>query len=200
MKDAWPIRAQATGGRHYRGNCHRPELRQLLGRIHLRRRRPSCSSTAGRSTAATSAFASYAHGTKGSAIISFRSHGRASAASSRARTSRRTRTWSGRIPQPEPNPYQIEWDDLIDAIRQDKPYNEVKRGAEASLVTCMGRMAAHTGQVDHLRPDAQPRARVCPGRRQADDGFARAAAGRPRRQVSRPAAGHRHQAGILSVR
>jgi hypothetical protein len=36
---------------------------------------------------------------------------------------------------------------LIDAIRQNKPYNEVKRGVEASLVTSMGRMAAHTGQI-----------------------------------------------------
>ena len=51
------------------------------------------------------------------------------------------------FPQPEVNPYQLEWDDLIDAIRQDKPYNEVKRGAETSLVTSMGRMAAHTGQI-----------------------------------------------------
>jgi hypothetical protein len=51
-----------------------------------------------------------------------------------------------RLPVREPNPYQLEWDDLINAIRQDKPYNEVKRGAEASLVTSMGRMAAHTGQ------------------------------------------------------
>ena len=42
---------------------------------------------------------------------------------------------------------RLEWDHLIDAIRKDKPYNEVKRGAEASLVTSMGRMAAHTGQV-----------------------------------------------------
>ena len=50
------------------------------------------------------------------------------------------------FPQPEPNPYQLEWDHLIDAIRQDKPYNEAKFGAEASLVTSMGRMAAHTGQ------------------------------------------------------
>ena len=41
----------------------------------------------------------------------------------------------------------LEWDDLIDAIRNDTPYNEVKRGAQASLVTSMGRMAAHTGQV-----------------------------------------------------
>ena len=37
--------------------------------------------------------------------------------------------------------------DLIDAIREDQPYNEVKRGAEASLVSSMGRMAAHTGHV-----------------------------------------------------
>ena len=52
------------------------------------------------------------------------------------------------FPQPEPNsPYQSEWEHLIDAIRNDKPYNEVKRGVEASLVTSMGRMAAHTGQV-----------------------------------------------------
>ena len=47
----------------------------------------------------------------------------------------------------EPNPYQLEWDHLMEAIRSDKPYNEVKRGAEASLITSMGRMAAHTGQT-----------------------------------------------------
>jgi hypothetical protein len=33
------------------------------------------------------------------------------------------------------------------AIRGNRPYNEVRRGAEASLVTAMGRMAAHTGRV-----------------------------------------------------
>jgi hypothetical protein len=91
-------------------------------------------------------FASYAHGTKGSAIISTSAH-----------TPGRVRTFKGHnmtdealqwaFPQPEPNPYQLEWDDLIEAIRQDKPYNEAKRGAEASLVTSMGRMAAHTGRI-----------------------------------------------------
>jgi hypothetical protein len=44
------------------------------------------------------------------------------------------------------NPYQNKWDDLIEAIREDKPYNEAKRGVEASLANSMGRMAAHTGQ------------------------------------------------------
>jgi hypothetical protein len=47
----------------------------------------------------------------------------------------------------EPNPYQLEWNNLVAAIRGDKPHNEVQRGAEASLVTAMGRIAAHTGQV-----------------------------------------------------
>jgi hypothetical protein len=45
------------------------------------------------------------------------------------------------------NPYQVEWDRLIAAIREDKPHNEVERGVKASLVTSMGRMAAHTGQI-----------------------------------------------------
>ncbi|MCC6883852.1 MAG: hypothetical protein IT576_16965 [Verrucomicrobiales bacterium] len=46
----------------------------------------------------------------------------------------------------EGNPYDIEWEDFMDAVRNDKPYNEVDRGVAASVVTSMGRMAAHTGQ------------------------------------------------------
>ena len=44
------------------------------------------------------------------------------------------------------NPYTNEWNDLLDAIRNDKPYNEVKRGVQASLASSMGRMAAHTAR------------------------------------------------------
>ncbi len=36
---------------------------------------------------------------------------------------------------------------MLAAIRQNRPYNEVRRGAEASLITAMGRMSAHTGQT-----------------------------------------------------
>jgi hypothetical protein len=45
-----------------------------------------------------------------------------------------------------PDPYKMEWADLVEAVQKDLPYNEVKRGAEASMVTSMGRFAAHTGQ------------------------------------------------------
>jgi hypothetical protein len=44
------------------------------------------------------------------------------------------------------DPYFNEWQVLTDAIRNDKPHNEVDRGVMASLVTSLGRYAAHTGQ------------------------------------------------------
>jgi predicted dehydrogenase len=51
--------------------------------------------------------------------------------------------WQGNMP----NPYQVEQDVLIDAIRQNKPYNDVDRAAEATLVGIMGRMASYSGQM-----------------------------------------------------
>ena len=47
----------------------------------------------------------------------------------------------------EPNSYQVEWQVLLDAIRQDKPHNEAVRAGEANLVGLMGRAAAHTGKI-----------------------------------------------------
>lgn len=46
-----------------------------------------------------------------------------------------------------PNPYQVEQDVLVDAIRQDKPHNEVEHAATATLVGIMGRMASYSGQM-----------------------------------------------------
>jgi len=145
MKGAWPVKAQAIGGRHYRG----ASVDQNLDGYQVEYTFPDGTKlfVYGRNMAGChNEFASYAHGTKGSAIVSTNSH-----------TPGRVRTFKGHnqtradllwaFPQPEPNPYQLEWDDLIGAIRQNQPYNEVKRGVEASLVTSMGRMAAHTGQI-----------------------------------------------------
>jgi hypothetical protein len=93
-------------------------------------------------------FASYAHGTKGSAIISTASHTPAKCRIYKGQKfSRKDLVWAFPQEPHEPNPYQLEWDHLMNAIRRDKLHNEVKRGAEASLVTSMGRMACHTGQV-----------------------------------------------------
>jgi predicted dehydrogenase len=145
MKGAWPVKAHAVGGRHYRDGA----VDQNLDVYAVQYVFPDDTRFYfdGRNiTGCHTEFASYAEGTKGSAIISTASHtpGRVRTFKSHTMT-RENMIWA--FPQPEPNPYQTEWDDLMDAIRNDKPYNEVKRGAEASLVTSMGRMAAHTGQI-----------------------------------------------------
>jgi predicted dehydrogenase len=145
MKDAWPVKAHALGGRHYRGD----KIDQNFDSYAIEytfadgtklfvdgRTIPGCYTE----------FASYAHGSKGLGVISTAAH-----------TPAKCRLYNGQspddahlawaFPQPEPNPYQLEWDHLIDAIRNDKPYNEVDRGVMASAVTSLGRMAAHTGQM-----------------------------------------------------
>lgn len=145
MKDAWPVRAQGSGGRCHRGDAvdqnfdHYSVEYTFADGTNLFMNARNMAGCYGE-------FASYAHGTKGSAVISTYMH-----------TPARCRIYKGHnvvdndlvwaFPQPEPNPYQLEWDHLIEAIRQDKPHNEAKRGAEASLVQIMGRMAVHTGRV-----------------------------------------------------
>jgi predicted dehydrogenase len=144
MKNQWPVKALGMGGRHYRDeyvdqnfDTYAMEYTFADGTKLMvdGRTMPGCKQE----------FASFAHGTKGLAVVSTASH-----------TPAKCRIYDGHnfddqrmrwaFPQPEPNPYQVEWDDLITAIREDKPYNEVERGVMASAVTSMGRMAAHTGQ------------------------------------------------------
>jgi len=145
MKDAWPVKANGFGGRHYRGdyvdqNFDVYSVEYTYGdgtKLFID----------GRCIAGChQEFASYAHGTKSAAVISFAGHAPSRCRIQNAQTfSRKDIAW--RYSKPEPSPYQTEWDDLITAIRQGKDYNEVPRGAEASIVTAMGRMAAHTGQI-----------------------------------------------------
>jgi len=145
MKGTWPIQAHALGGRHYRGDS----VDQNFDIYDVEYTYPDGTKLfyQGRNMdGCTPAFSSFAHGTKGSAVITTNSH-----TPGKVRTYK-THLMEGaepiwRYPQPEKSPYQLEWDDLIDAIRNNKPYNEAKRGAEASLVTSMGRMAAHTGNT-----------------------------------------------------
>ncbi|MBI5383821.1 MAG: Gfo/Idh/MocA family oxidoreductase [Verrucomicrobia bacterium] len=145
MKGEWPVRAHGTGGRHFRGNS----LDQNFDTYNVEYTFADGTKlwfTGRHQSGCNSEFASYVHGTKGSGIVSTSSHtpGRVRLFKGHNIT-REDMIWA--FPQPEPSPYQLEWDDLINAIRQNKPYNEVKRGAIASMVTSMGRMAAHTGQI-----------------------------------------------------
>jgi predicted dehydrogenase len=45
------------------------------------------------------------------------------------------------------NPYQVEHDDLFEAIRKDTPYNEAEYGAHSTMTSILGRMATYSGKV-----------------------------------------------------
>jgi predicted dehydrogenase len=151
MKNDWPVKAQALGGRHYRTSpegvtyvdqnfdTYSVEYTYADGSKFLMDGRCilGCKDI----------YCSYAHGSKGIAIVSKSGDcGMPSSTYKGQNTDRSNMIWQSKVPQDEGNPYQNEWNDLMDAIRNDKPYNETESGVKTSLVTSLGRMAAHTGQ------------------------------------------------------
>jgi predicted dehydrogenase len=177
MKDTWPVKAQGMGGRHNRGDS----VDQNFDSYSVEYTFPDDSTLLLKGRCIDGCydeFASYAHGTKGSAVISTNAHTPARCRIYKTQNIDNDADLAWEFPQPEPNPYQLEIDNLVDAIRQDKPFNEARRGAEASLVTSMGRMAAHTGQLvtydqilnsDHeFAPDVDQLTDASPAPLQAD--------------------------------
>ncbi|MBN1852639.1 MAG: Gfo/Idh/MocA family oxidoreductase [Pirellulales bacterium] len=150
MKGQWPIKAQALGGRHYREyEPGVPSIDQNLDTYSVE----YTFADGGKfffdgrcMTGCQDIYSSYLHGSKGSAVVSRSGDcGPPSSIHKDQNFSAATRVWESEIPSDQQNPYQNEWDDLLAAIRGDQPYNEARRGVEASLVTSLGRMAAHIG-------------------------------------------------------
>ncbi len=141
VKGAWPVSAQGMGGRcyaeagnqfdHYTVEYTFADGAKLFA---FSRHMNGCWET----------YSDYAHGSKGSAVIMttlgepkpriYKSQNMAS------------EELSWEYGQPDCNPYQAEWQLLLDAIRQNKPHNEARRAGEADIAALMGRMATHTGQ------------------------------------------------------
>ena len=89
-------------------------------------------------------YSSHVHGSKGTAVAS--SSGDCGDPSSIYKGFGETRDnllWKS---ADHTNPYQNEWDELMDAIVNNKPYNEVERGVKASLTGSMARASAHIGK------------------------------------------------------
>ncbi len=139
-KDAWPVSGQGQGGRqartkpdqmfdHYAVEYSFPDGTRMLAQ--------------GRHMAKCWGFwGNVIHGTKGSAVLGegvpdpliYKGHNR----------TEDSIIW--RYKGEKVDPYQVEFDRLFEAIRQNKPYNETERSAYAALVGILGRMAAQSGQ------------------------------------------------------
>ncbi len=140
-KGAWPVSAQGMGGRcyelagsqfdHYTVEYTFADGTKLFA---FSRHMHGCWET----------YSDYAHGSKGSAVLMatlgepkpkiYRGHS----------MTPENLVWE--FGQSDPNPYVVEWQLLLDAIRSNKPHNEARRAGEAEVAALMGRMATHSGQ------------------------------------------------------
>lgn len=148
MKNAWPVSAQGIGGRHYKES---PEGVRFVDQnfdtysIEYTFADGSKMYFDGRCVnGAEGIYSSYVHGTKGMAIAARANDCGGPSAIYKGQNATGTPLWQS---TDHSNPYQNEWDELVLAIRNNKPYNEVRRGIYASVTSSMGRMAAHTGQI-----------------------------------------------------
>lgn len=141
-KGAWPISAQGMGGRcyeqagnqfdHYTVEYTFPDGAKLFT---FSRHMDGCWQT----------YSDYAHGSKGSAVI-MATLGQPNPKIYRSQNMVPDQmVWE--YGRDDPNPYHVEWQLLLDAIRQNKPHNEARRAGEAEVAALMGRVATHTGKL-----------------------------------------------------
>lgn len=155
LKDSWPVAVHGVGGRYANStDCSQNHdsysieytfadgtKAMVVGRYI-----PKCYND----------FSTYVHGTKCAAQFSGNIHAptvhtykdqRATADNIDWRYGyKEDRNWSTRFRGAE-SPWQIEWNDLLAAIRNDQPYNETKRSAYSNLAAIMGRAAVHSGKI-----------------------------------------------------
>lgn len=151
MKGQWPVKAQAVGGRHYRttpdGVLYIDQNFDSYGVEYTYADGTTMNFDGRNIEGCKQRFNSHMHGTKGSAVVSANGdYGMPSRIFRNHDIRPENATWTSDVPRGQTNPYQNEWDDLIDAMRAGRKFNEAKRGVEASAVCNMGRMAAHTGR------------------------------------------------------
>ena len=151
MKSAWPVKAQGLGERHYKKNADSIEyVDQNFDTYAVEYTFADGAKMYmdGRGIpGAKPVYNSWAQGTKGIAVVARANDCTGPSSTYKGQNpAAENRIWQSEVPREFNDPYKNEWIALLDAIRNDKPHNEVKRGVEASVVCNMGRLSAHTGQ------------------------------------------------------
>jgi len=170
IKDAYPVTAHGIGGRAADSTDYSQNLDSLsiewtfadgTKATDVARWLPNCHND----------FATYIHGTKCAAQFSGIIHAGTVQIYKDQRIADDNIAW--RADPEKVNPWQAEWDVLLDDIRRDRPHNEAKRAALSNLADIMGRAAVHSGKmitwdeamasnfqfcpgIDNLTPDSAP--------------------------------------------
>jgi predicted dehydrogenase len=144
IKDSWPVAAHGVGGR-FAGSTDSSQNLDSYS-VEFTFGDGSKAMITGRYIPKThSEFATYIHGTKCAAKFSGDTHAPDCWIYKDQHIDRSNVAW--RPPKETVNPWQAEWDALLDAIRNNKPHNELRRAAYSNLGAMMGRAAVHMGRI-----------------------------------------------------
>ena len=144
IKDGWPVEAHGVGGRGpdstdcaQNFDTYSIEYTFTDGTKALITGRyiPKCHTD----------FATYVHGTKCAGQFSGNIHAPTVQIYKDQRIAPENIAWKSE--REKVNPWQAEWNVLLDAIRHDRPHNEAKRAAYSNLAAIMGRAAVHSGKI-----------------------------------------------------
>jgi len=144
IKDAWPVSAEGLGGREPNST----DCSQNLHTYAIEYTFPDGTKALVNSRSMQNChndFATFVHGTKCAAQFSGNGHTPTVQIYKDQKIVDSNIVW--RPEKEKLSPYQVEWDVLLDAIRQDRPHNEVRRAALSNLASIMGRAAIHTGKI-----------------------------------------------------
>lgn len=144
LHDAWPVSAHGVGGRVVNSD----DCSQNLDSFHVEwtfpngskayhvvRYIPKCQDD----------FATFVHGTKRAAQFSGNIHAGTVQTYKDQRIGREHIDWQA--PKEELTAWQQQWNDYLEAIRKNQPFNQAKRAAMSNLAAIMGRAAVHMGRT-----------------------------------------------------
>ena len=144
IKDAWPVSAVGMGGREPNSTDHGQNI-DLYSMEYTFADGTKAFCGFRRAKKARSEFATFIHGTKCAAQFSGRTHAATVHMFKDQRIEKSNIAWTPT--KDEYSPWQYEWNELIDSIRNDRPHNEIRRAVYSDLTSLMGRAACHTGQM-----------------------------------------------------
>ena len=144
LMDAWPVSAHGMGGTVPRST----DASQNFDHYAIEYTFPNGAKALveGRFWAnCHNEFATFAHGTRCAGQFSGDIHAATVMIHKDQRIQPENVAWQP--PEEKVSPWQAEWDDYLEAIRKDTPYNETERSALSNLVGIMGRAACHSGRI-----------------------------------------------------
>jgi predicted dehydrogenase len=144
LMDAWPVSCHGMGGREVHSDDHGQNIDTYSMEFTFPNgKKAFCGFR--RAHRGHSEFATFVHCTKKAGQFSGNVHKATVHMFHDQRISKDNVAWS---PTPDAHsPWDYEWINFVDSIRNDKPHNEAKRAVYADYAALMGRAAAHTNRI-----------------------------------------------------